>query len=170
MSDQDQSDQDQSDPQPADRAPDERERTHSRGDNGDRTERWFGNLVRPRFFPELWRSMPDEDLLRVEEFVDGDTAVVRAEMPGVDPERDIEITVADHQLRIRGERRQESKTENKNGYRSEFRYGSFLRTIALPAGASDQDVEATYVDGVLEVRVPVNRAEAAAKKIPVSRG
>jgi HSP20 family protein len=114
--------------------------------------------------------MGDEDLVRVEEYLDGDTAVVRAEMPGIDPDRDIEITVADHQLRIRGERRQESKTEDKNGYRSEFRYGSFTRSIPLPAGATDQDVQATYVDGVLEVRVPINRADAATKKIPVSRG
>jgi HSP20 family protein len=150
--------------------PTEPTRTPARSESGDWMDRWFGNFGRPRFFPELWRSMADDDLLRVEEFIDGDTAVVRADMPGIDPERDIEITVADHQLRIRGERRQETKTEDKNGYRSEVRYGSFMRTIPLPAGAHDTDVKATYLDGVLEVRVPINRTDAETKKIPVSRG
>lgn len=138
-------------------------------DRGDWMDRWFGGIARPKLFPELWRSMADEDLLRVEEFVDGDTAVVRAELPGVDPDKDIEITVTDHRLRIRGERRQETKTESADGYRSEFRYGSFVRTVALPVGATDKDVKATYADGVLEVRVPIDKATADAKKIPVVR-
>ena len=134
-------------------------------------DRWFGGFPRPRSFPDLWRWMGEEgDLMRVEEFTEGDVAVVRAEMPGLDPEKDVEITVTDHQLRIRAERRQETKTEDAQGYRSEFRYGSFTRTVPLPAGATDKDVKATYTDGVLEVRVPVNAETAAAKKIPVERG
>jgi len=95
--------------------------------------------------------------------------VVKAEMPGLDPDKDIAIDVSDQNLHIRAERRQETKVEEKGGYHSEFRYGSFSRHVPLPAGTSDQDVKATYKDGILEVRVPVDRAKAEAHKIPVQR-
>ena len=47
-------------------------------------------------------------------------------MPGIDPDKDVEITVSDHMLQVKAERRQETKTEDKKGYRSEFRYGSLV--------------------------------------------
>jgi HSP20 family protein len=129
---------------------------------------WFAGR---RFdWPESWRALwEDEDALRVEEFQEGDALVVRAEMPGIDPDKDVQITVADHVLQVRAERRQETKTEDKKGYRSEFRYGSFSRTVPLPAGATEGDVKATYADGILEVRVPVDGAAAEAKRIPITR-
>jgi HSP20 family protein len=123
-------------------------------------------LDRPEFWRGLWEA---EDALRVEEFQDGDTLVVRAEMPGIDPDRDVEITVANHLLRVKAERRQETKTEDKKGYRSEFRYGSFTRTLPLPAGATEDDVKAGYSDGILEVRIPIDGPAAEAKKIPVEK-
>lgn len=123
---------------------------------------WFGDW--PRF-----RRMFTEgaETLHVEEFTDGDEAIVRVEMPGIDPDKDVEIVVSDHTLRLRAERREETKAEEKGGYRSEFRYGSFTRTVSLPAGATEKDVKATYKDGILEVRVPIDRATAEAKKIPI---
>ena len=90
-------------------------------------------------------------------------------MPGIDPDKDVEITVFNHMLHLRAERRSETKTEDKKGYRSEFHYGSFARSVPLPVGATDDDVTATYNDGILEVRVPVDDIEADAKKIPISR-
>jgi HSP20 family protein len=111
----------------------------------------------------------DIDVLRVEDFTEGSEAVVRVEMPGIDPDKDVEISVRDHTLRLRAERRQETKTEEKGAYRSEFRYGSFTRTVPLPAGATEKDVKATYKDGVLEVRVPIDREAAEATKIPIQR-
>jgi HSP20 family protein len=121
-------------------------------------------------WPEAWRSLTEEPSLKLEEFREGDNVVVRAEMPGLDPEKDVEITITDNVLRIRAERREETKTEDKEGYRTEFRYGSFSRAIRLPAGATEQDVNASYTDGILEVRVPINTTEAEAKKIAVKRG
>ncbi|MFP3907677.1 MAG: Hsp20/alpha crystallin family protein [Acidimicrobiales bacterium] len=121
-------------------------------------------------WPESWSSMMEETLPKVEEFEEDGTMVVRAEMPGIDPDRDLEITMTDGLLRIKAERRQESKTEEKKGYRSEFRYGSFTRTVALPAGVTEEDVTASYDDGILEVRMPMDHGRAEAKKIPVSRG
>lgn len=90
-------------------------------------------------------------------------------MPGLDPDKDVEIDVTGQMLRIRAERRQESKTEDKGRYRSEFRYGSFSRAVPLPAGATDQDVKATYKDGILEVRVPIDHGKAEAHNIPIQR-
>jgi len=132
---------------------------------------WFPFPSRRLFeWPDWWREVMEESNLRVEEFEEDDKLVVRAEMPGIDPEKDVEITVSDSTLRIKAERRQETKTEDKKGYRSEFRYGSFMRAIPLPAGASEKDVTATYTDGILEVRVPIDNKQATAKKIPISRG
>jgi HSP20 family protein len=107
--------------------------------------------------------------MKVEEFRDGDTLVVRTEMPGIDPDNDVEITAADRMLHRRAERRSETKTEDKRGYRSEFRYGSFSRSVRLPAGAGEDDVKASYNDGILEVRIPVDDSSNGAKKIPITR-
>ena len=138
-------------------------------DWSDMVERWFADVPRSRFWPELRRSFEGMELPRIEEFTEGDQVVVRAEMPGLDPDKDVQISVSDHTLHLRAERRQESKTEEKGGYRSEFTYGSFARTLPLPVGATDKDVKATYKDGILEVRIPVDRKEAEAKKVPIQR-
>jgi len=121
----------------------------------------------PRW-PEVWRGR-FEPTMKVEEFTEGDELVVRAEMPGIDPDKDVEVRLADHMLRIHAERREEHKTEEKGRYRSEFQYGSFSRTVPLPEGATSDDVKATYEDGILEVRVPIDRKTAAATTVPVTR-
>jgi hypothetical protein len=72
-------------------------------------------------------------------------------------------------LRVHAERREETKTEEKGTYRSEFRYGSFTRAVSLPTGATEKDVKATYKDGIREVRVPIDHAVAESKKIPIQR-
>ena len=120
--------------------------------------------------PATWKDLFDDSDMKVEEFRDGDTLVVRAEMPGIDPDEDVEITVSDGMLHLSAERRSETKTEDKKGYRSEFRYGSFSRTVRLPAGAGEEDVKATYTDGILEVRIPIDEKSNGARKIPISHG
>jgi HSP20 family protein len=120
-------------------------------------------------FSDRWPEMVESSDMRLEEFEDDGVLVVRAELPGIDPEKDVDITMADHTLRIRAERRAKSETKGKDSYRTEFRYGSFVRSIALPADVSADDVHAHYSDGVLEIRIPKSEREAA-KKIPVERG
>jgi HSP20 family protein len=133
-------------------------------------DRWFADWPRPGFWSQLRRGMGEGvDLLRVEEFSEGDEAVVRAEMPGIDPDKDVRITVRDHTLHLHAERRQEKKSEEQGRYRSEFSYGSFSRTLPLPVGATEQDVKATYRDGILEVRIPVEPQDAVATTVPVQR-
>jgi HSP20 family protein len=111
-------------------------------------------------------------VIRVEEYVDGETYVIRAELPGLDPNKDIELSVDDGVLHLRAERTERTEEERPDGFRSEFRYGRMSRSVRLPEGASDADVTATYKDGILEVRMPAP-AEApvsTSKPIPVTRG
>ena len=83
-----------------------------------------------------WQMLTGEHGLKVEEITEDDHLLIRAELPGIDPERDVEITVADRMLTIRAERRHEERTEEGDGYRSEFNYGSFTRSMMLPMGAT----------------------------------
>ena len=85
------------------------------------------------------RPFFDHNLMRVEDDTREGLYQVRAELPGVDPIEDIEVTVLDGQLTIRAERAQTGET---NG-RSEFSYGSFARTIVLPVGADEDDINET---------------------------
>ena len=103
--------------------------------------------------------------IRVEDFVEDDTYVLRAELPGVDPAQDIEVKVTGDVLTITGLRREE---EHDKGY-SEFSYGSFTRSVPLPAGCEPSAVAATYSDGVLEVRVPIGTTGQSVTKVPVQR-
>ena len=105
-------------------------------------------------WPAMWWTKEYGDMLRVDEFQDNGTWVLKAELAGVDPDKDVEITVSDGVLHIRAERRAEEKTEGKDFYRQELRYGTFTRDLVLPEGCSAEQIDASYHDGLLEVRVP----------------
>ncbi|HLZ39016.1 MAG TPA: Hsp20/alpha crystallin family protein [Mycobacteriales bacterium] len=111
------------------------------------------------------------DPIRIEETVQDDQLVVEAELPGIDPDKDVEISVQERTLHIRAKRRQETKEETPGRRDREFRYGSFARRIPLPKGVSEEQVTASYQDGILEVRVPLPREKPAetAKRIQVRR-
>ena len=109
------------------------------------------------------RPFFDHNLMRVEHDTREGLYQVRAELPGVDPIEDIEVTVLDGQLTIRAERAQTGET---NG-RSEFSYGSFARTIVLPVGADEDDINATYDRGILTVSVALSEDASAEKHVEV---
>jgi HSP20 family protein len=93
---------------------------------------------------------------------DGDL-VVHADLPGVRRE-DVEVSVGEDVLTIRGERRQENR-ENQGGYRrTERSYGTFFRQIPLPDGVDPTEIEAAYEDGVLEVIIPSPRDVQRARR------
>jgi HSP20 family protein len=135
----------------------------------DRFDRMFDEWT--KMLPFRWPAggawMPAE-VIRVDEFHENGTLVVRAELPGIDPEKDVELTVADGMLHIEAERRQEEKAEEKGYVRRELRYGSFSRTLPLPEGVSEADIKANYTNGILEVRVPAPQPQPA-KKIPIAK-
>lgn len=124
--------------------------------------------------PEPVRRFLEGDLeswLRIEEYRDGSSLVIRAEVPGIDPDTDADITLVANRLHIDVRREQRQEQRDKDGYRSEFRYGTFSRTVNLPAPVDQNDVRASYNDGVLEIRVPVpEEPEPGSRRIPVFRG
>ena len=124
-------------------------------------------------FPDLadwlespWTGPPPflaGQVFRLEESIRDDRYVIRAELPGLDPENDIEVTVDGRVLTIRAERRQ----QDNGPYHTEFRYGSFTRAVRLPAGVDAADVTARYVKGVLEVSVPAGAVKPEGTRIPI---
>ncbi|TCM50620.1 Hsp20/alpha crystallin family protein [Kribbella sp. VKM Ac-2568] len=101
--------------------------------------------------------------VRIEEFADDNAYVVRAELPGLDPAKDIKVEVANGMMTITATRQQ----EEHDGARSEFHYGSLTRRVLLPDGADEAKVEAKYAAGILEVRVPITAMTAEARTIKV---
>ena len=128
-----------------------------------RQPRWLPELT--ELFPDvpMWADLPlliDTQLMRLEDEIQDGHYVVRAEIPGIDPANDVDITVRDGQLTIKAERGEKTQAEG----RSEFRYGSFVRFVTLPAGANEDDIKATYDKGILTVSVAVPERSAPVEK------
>jgi HSP20 family molecular chaperone IbpA len=118
-------------------------------------------------FPTFgWRHMLEPQGIRIEDYLEEDRYVVRAEIPGIDPDKDVEITVSDGVLAIKAERSEEKKDK----HRSEFRYGSLIRTIRLPMTADEEKVTAKYGDGILTVTAPLNEVKKPARRAPADGG
>lgn len=99
-----------------------------------------------------------------------DAIEVMAELPGLD-EKDVEVTLSDGLLMIKGEKNQEEEKKEKDYYVSERRFGSFMRSIRVPSSVDESKVSARFDKGVLKVVMP-KRAEAKskAKKIEIAKG
>lgn len=92
---------------------------------------------------------------------------VRAEVPGME-EKDLEISIDENNLVLRGERKSEKKEEDKSHYFSEFKYGSFYRTIPLDEGVDTNNVSASYKDGILNIEIKKNPSVSPKhKRIPI---
>lgn len=115
----------------------------------------------------LFRGTEGAMLAAVDMFEREGKVIVKAEMPGIEPDK-IEVTVADGELRISGEREEEKEVKEENVYRSERSYGRIYRSLTLPEGCDVEHVTASAKDGVIEVTIP--KRQAAAKKIEVTSG
>lgn len=128
-------------------------------------------MPRSFVFPEVFRMLEagwpfgDHHVVRIEDYREDGNYVLRAELPGMDPEKDIRIAVHGNELAITAER----TVATHDKAHSEFTYGKFARTVRLPAGTQPGDVTATYEAGILEVMVPV-KEETEAKQIEVKIG
>ncbi|RSM85203.1 Hsp20/alpha crystallin family protein [Kibdelosporangium aridum] len=120
-----------------------------------------------RFLESGWpfTTFGTRHAVRIEDYRDDGNYVVRAELPGMDPGKDITITVAGDELAIKAER----TVEKHDDTHSEFSYGSFARTVRLPGTAVPEKVSATYDAGILEVTVPLTETHDR-KAIPVQIG
>ncbi|GAA4475506.1 Hsp20/alpha crystallin family protein [Phytohabitans houttuyneae] len=116
---------------------------------------WVNNLS---LFPFLAPG------IRIEEFLEGETYVIRAELPGIDPAKDVTVTCVDGGLRLHVER----AAGRKDSTHSEFHYGSFYRSVPLPAGAREDTITAEYADGILTIKLLVGEVEAEGKPIPIT--
>lgn len=112
-----------------------------------------------------------DNVIAVDEYRENGVLVIRAELPGIDPEKDVKITVADELLRITAKRHEEFDKEDKDYIRHEVRGGSFIRVLPLPEGVDESAVDANYKDGFLTVRVTLPESAKAkfAKEIPVAK-
>lgn len=122
------------------------------GDLDRMFEDFFGRrMLRPFFdrsFPELQTALPSVDV------IDRDSeVVVRAAVPGYKKE-DIEISVSNSTLTLKGETKTEEKEEKGDYYRSEISQGSFYRLISLPAEVDEANAKASMKDGMLELTLP----------------
>jgi HSP20 family protein len=125
--------------------------------------RFEDDIVRP-FMHAVWERIPEEVkgwAPSIDIFEKGDNVVVKAELPGMKQE-DIDVSISDDTLPIKGERKPESGTKDEDYYRSEIDYGSFYRSVALPSSVDTKNIEAVYEDGVL--RVTLQRASGAKPK------
>lgn len=112
----------------------------------------FGGFFGPgslmRWPEQLIHSVPSADVSETDTHV-----IVTAEVPGVDPD-DLDVTITDESLTIRGEVRQEQDTSERGFRRMERQYGSFHRVIPFPVSVKHDEAVATCRNGVLEVRAP----------------
>lgn len=111
-------------------------------------DRWFGDFSPSRFRPRI--DVVDE----------GQVLRVTVELPGLDRE-DLSVSVEDGMLVLRGEKKQDVRSEENGCYRLERAYGNFMRTIPMPADADPDHTLAKFSNGVLTLTVPKSESESA---------
>lgn len=105
----------------------------------------------------------DGNVIRLEDEVKDGSYEVRAELPGIDPAKDVDVTIRDGQLTIKAERTEKKESTG----RSEFAYGTFMRSVTLPPGADEDSVKASYDKGILTVSVPLTEAKPVEKHVTI---
>jgi HSP20 family protein len=120
--------------------------------------RFFGDWPSTESFRGEWA--PSLDVSETE-----DTLVVKAEIPGMDA-KDIDISLANDILTIKGEKKQEKEEKDENYHRVERSYGAFSRTIRLPVDVQNDKIKANHRDGVLKITLPKSK-KAKSKEIKI---
>lgn len=110
-----------------------------------------------RLFERGFHKVPAAEISETDDAVN-----VKLEIPGMDT-KDLDIQVTEDTVYITGERKSETKTENKGVSKSEFYYGKFQRAISLPTLVQNNQVSAEYKDGILHLTLP--KAEEEKKKV-----
>lgn len=106
------------------------------------------------------------DSFPIEEYRDGVRYVVRAELPGLDPAKEIAVMVADNDVSIEVSR----PVRLRGPANGQFHYGPVRRTVRLPRGAKDETVTATYgADGILEIVVELTKPVPIGRMVPIRR-
>ena len=129
--------------------------------------------VMDRLFEQPFARLPfrnGEDLgstsLNLDVVETGDTYVIKAAIPGVDP-KDVEISVEEDVLTIRGEFNKQEQSNDENYLRREIRFGSFERQLRLPPTVEPEKAQAHFENGLLKLSIP-KKAEARARSIKIT--
>ena len=122
---------------------------------------FFGRSLRPLWDERRWPARLDISAPAVDLYEERDEIVAKAELPGMGKD-DIEVNIDDHQLTIRGQKKKEEEVKEKDYYRSERSYGSFIRVLDLPSEVQVEKARAAFKNGVLEIRLP--KTEQAKRK------
>jgi HSP20 family protein len=131
----------------------------------DEVNRLFDNFFTG--LPERRRGLLEGEWAPSVDIAETDNeVVVTAELPGVKQD-DVDITITDDVLTLKGEKKEEKEVKEKNYHRIERSYGSFQRSVSLPAGVQADKAKATYKDGVLHITVPKTE-EAKPKQIKIN--
>lgn len=129
-------------------------------------DRLFDEMFKRPFFslwsPRLTSGETEEFYAPMDIYEDGESVVVKAELPGIRKE-DIDIQLTPDSITISGQKRSEQRVEQQNFYRLERSYGSFSRSCQLPVETLTDRARAVFRDGVLEVRIP--KSEAATQRV-----
>lgn len=128
-----------------------------------RRGRGFGAF--PYSFPE--ESSFDVEVPKVDVAETANEVQITADLPGMD-EKNVEVTLSDHNVAIHAEKGEESETEKKNYYLKERTYGSFDRIVGLPEGVDADKAKATFKKGVLTITLPkTEQAKRSVRKVAV---
>ena len=119
-------------------------------------DRMFDRMMGESLFdmPALWqRSDEQSNSLALDVAEQDDKFIVKASVPGINPE-DIEVTLNEGVLTIKGETKEDHEVKEENYHLRERHFGSFMRRIALPSNVDAEHVEATNENGVLTLTLP----------------
>ena len=133
------------------------------------TDRWLRDFFGPAAATDWFKPVTTGFSPAAEIVKDGDDAVVRLELPGVDVEKDVNVELENGRLVIHGEHRDEHTEEDDNRTLREIRYGSFRRSVQLPAHVTSEAVSASYDAGVLTVWVTGAYTGNQPKRIAITK-
>lgn len=137
-------------------------------------DRWFDDLRRHfgapmhlgdrRWWPFAGATA---DLGALDVYDKDGSIVVKVDLPGID-KQDVDVTLSDHRLTVRAHKKHEENVEQEHFYRSERSFGTITRTVELPAAVDAERVEASFKNGVLEIRLPrADDGKGAPRKVAV---
>lgn len=133
------------------------------------TDRWLREFFGPAAATDWFKPVPSGFSPAAEIVKDGDDAVVRLELPGVDVEKDVNVELDHGRLVVHGERRDEHAEEKDGRTLREVRYGAFRRSFQLPTHITGEALSASYDAGVLTVRVAGAYAGTQPKRIAITK-
>lgn len=132
-------------------------------------DRWMRDFFGPAAANDWFKPVAEDFSPAAEIVKDGEDAVVRLELPGMDVDKDVNVEVDHGHLVIHGERRDEHAEDKDGRTLREVRYGSFRRSFRLPAHITGEAISASYDAGVLTVRITGAYAGAQTQRIAITK-